>query len=86
MRFDLTTTSVFTRAATGAQAHAARAVMTRLTTIVLAGGLGLLPAMVAHAGQNPAYSTNTADQEAQRKQYAEKVSKSYNFAFGKGKI
>jgi tetratricopeptide (TPR) repeat protein len=60
--------------------------MTRLTAIVFAGGLGLLPAMLAHAGQNPAYSTNSADQEAQRKQYAEKVGKSYNFAFGKGKI
>ena len=32
------------------------------------------------------YNTNAADQEARRKAYADKVSQSYNFAFGKGKI
>ena len=59
--------------------------------LALAAMLGLLnrivPPAVVHAGQNPVYvSTNPAEQEAQRKQYADKVGQSYNFAFGKGKI
>ena len=42
---------------------------------------------VVYAGQNPAYvSTDPAAMEAQRKQYADKVSESYNFAFGQGRI
>jgi Flp pilus assembly protein TadD len=45
-----------------------------------------LPVIHAYAGQEPTYTTNAADQEAQRKVYAEKVGESYNFAFGKGKI
>ena len=45
-----------------------------------------LPTIHASSDKDPAYSTNAADQEAQRKQYAEKVAQGYNFAFGKGKI
>jgi hypothetical protein len=45
-----------------------------------------IPTIHAFSGQDPAYSTDKSAQEAQRKQYAEKVGQSYNFAFGKGKL
>jgi Flp pilus assembly protein TadD len=48
--------------------------------------LVFLPAIHASSDKDPAYSANSADQEAQRKKYAEKVTESYNFAFGKGKL
>jgi len=44
-----------------------------------------LPTIHAYSDKDYA-STNPAVQEAQRKQFADKVSQSYNFAFGKGNI
>jgi len=58
-----------------------------LAVVALASLLPFPKAVRAYAGQNPAYgSTDPAVQESQRKQYADKVGQSYNFAFGSGKI
>ena len=57
--------------------------------LVLASIYVSLPAIHAQADQTKTYSTDSTDKaalEAQRKAYAEKVSQTYNFAFGKGKI
>ena len=57
--------------------------------VTLAGVYVSLPAIqaqAAQADQTKAYSTDSAEQAAQRKAYAEKVSQTYNFAFGKGKL
>ena len=58
-----------------------------LATVFFLGCLFVfLPTIHAFSDQDPAYSTDKSKQEAQRKQYADKVGQSYNFAFGKGKI
>ena len=57
-----------------------------VAVLILAGVLASVPTIEAQSDQTKAYSTDKADQEAQRKQYAEKVGQTYNFAFGKGKI
>ena len=55
--------------------------------LVPAGIFISLPAIHAQSDQTAkTYSTDKAEQEAQRKQYAEKVAQTYNFAFGKGKL
>ena len=55
--------------------------------LVPAGIFISLPAIHAQSDQTAkTYSTDKAEQEAQRKRYAEKVAQTYNFAFGKGKL
>jgi len=53
--------------------------------VVLGCVLAYLPTIHAYSDKDYT-STNPAVQEAQRKQFADKVSQSYNFAFGKGNI
>jgi len=63
----------------------------RMRKLLIAGIVALgcvlayLPTIHAYSDKDYT-STNPAVQEAQRKQFADKVSKSYNFAFGKGNI
>jgi hypothetical protein len=55
-------------------------VLVSLGSVFLLGCLFVfMPTIRAFAGQDPAYSTDKAKQEAQRKQYAEKVGQGYNF-------
>ena len=54
--------------------------------LMLTGIYVSLPAIHAQADQTKTYSTDSAEQAAERKAYAEKVSQTYNFAFGKGKL
>jgi Flp pilus assembly protein TadD len=62
-------------------------VLASLATVFFLGCLFVfLPTIHAFSDKDPSYNTDKSAQEAQRRQYAEKVGQSYNFAFGKGKI
>jgi Flp pilus assembly protein TadD len=62
-------------------------VLASLATVFSLGCLFVfLPTIHAFSDNDPTYNTDKSAHEAQRKQYAEKVGQSYNFAFGKGKI
>jgi Flp pilus assembly protein TadD len=57
------------------------------TVFTISGAWFRLPAIHAQSNQAAkAYSTDKAQQETLRKEYADKVSQTYNFAFGKGII
>ena len=63
-----------------------RAAWMAFTTVAcLASVCALLPGVYARSDQNQT-DQQTASQNEARREYAEKVSKTYNFAFGKGKI